>query len=64
MTLPVERTIVSLARPSRTTKPPELRLLPIECEAEIQPISPVFNQPSSSKACFVAVGFYLNKQLN
>lgn len=58
---PVERTIVSLARPSRTIRPPELRLRPTEWKGEIQPISPVFNQPSSSMACFVAVGFYFKQ---
>jgi|APAra0007618407_1042631.scaffolds.fasta_scaffold04984_3 hypothetical protein len=29
--IPVESTIVSLARPSRTMTPPQLRLRPVEC---------------------------------
>lgn len=54
LVIPVESTIVSLARPSTTTTPLELRLRPVEWWGTIHPRSPVFSQPSLSRAWLVA----------
>lgn len=55
---PVERTIVSLARPSKINTPPQRRAQPMPIFGAIQPRSPVSNHPSGSIAFFVASSFW------
>ena len=56
--------MVSLARPSRTSMPPQWRLRPMSCFGAIHPISPVSIQPSLSSAASVEDLFCLRKELN
>lgn len=56
--IPVESTIVSFARPSRTKVPPHAREGPISETGTSHPRSPVSNHPLSSIALLVALGFY------
>lgn len=56
--IPVESTIVSFARPSRTKVPPQAREGPISETGTSHPRSPVSNHPLSSIALLVALGFY------